>query len=116
MNEVVINKNQLIECVKTNREQHLAEYNEARANYRVEATRLLKEELEKLGSDANHEVQFRERAPHCHVKDYDRALGMLAMSAEDNIKLDARQYDALVRNDWEWREDWRFSNAKYLSR
>lgn len=115
MKTVKLDKIKLLKIVKKNREGHRSEFEKAFDGYRRECESVLQANLESLRTNKGHIVQFQEFPPTDHTGDYDRVLLMLEMSVDDNVELEVREFSRYVQDDWDWKEQWSVSNAKYTN-
>lgn len=116
MQNVRINKGDLVEKLTMNRKSHRAMFENAFEGYRQECIRLLALNLESLKAGDKIQVRFYEQAPQDHTDDYDTVLNMLNMSVEPTIELTHQEFKQYVEDDWNWREQWNTSNSKYLQK
>ena len=86
MQQVTLKKEALLEVLKKNKEKHIAEYQEAKKNWKVKAKARLGELL--------IELEEKEELPHpglakpiSYEKDYTTAISMLEFSVDDTIEL-----------------------------
>ena len=52
--------------------------------------------------------------PVNHLEDYDRVINMLEFSVADKVSLSSDDFDAYVRNNWTWKEQFVNSNLFYV--
>lgn len=52
--------------------------------------------------------------PENHLDDYDRVIGMLEFSVADKVELTSSDFNAYVRNRWEWHRSFVGSNTAYV--
>lgn len=119
---IKVEKTKLITALKQNRAKHIADYQEATKNWQKElkamvdsAHSLLDKEDYSLFLDRKHDIFRIDLRPTSHKKEYDTAIEMLEFSADQEIQLDIQQYNAFVKDEWDWRQHWSASNAKYLN-
>lgn len=105
----------LIEKIKTNREQHLLDYNKAIVGWRTEFAETMFKHAkvceglaDKVKSDANEDTIVYPSIklpikPENHVKDYDRIIARLEMSQDDSIYLKHGDFDKYVLDEWRWK-------------
>lgn len=105
MDQVRINKQQLIDKIKENKAKHDAFLREAMDGYwdRCECA------VGQAVVDVTRKVDWLApllalKRPEEHSEDYTRVLAMLEMSVEETIMLDAEQFSWYVLNRWQWRE------------
>ena len=53
--------------------------------------------------------------PEDHGDDYTGTIRRLELCVEPEVKLDAREFDAYIRNKWEWRNSFLISNTGYVN-
>lgn len=115
MNEVKIRKNELLEVVKTNRARHRELFLQAQEGFRQRAIEELDRRLADVrnGQKINLAIQMPE--PQDHTEDYDRVIRMLEMSVDDEVTLQAHEFDQYVMDNWQWAKMVRTLNASYAS-
>jgi hypothetical protein len=132
MREVKVNKNDLLEKVKANLEKHLREYGEAVEGYKTEAKALLtqrkKEVVKALDSKINEldseavrldlpvNLSFHLPVPESHEKDYRQVILMTEMSVDDTLTLKSDEFACFVMDDWDWKENFSVTNARYMKK
>lgn len=116
MKTVTINRNELLEAVKTNRAAHVAEYAEAARNYRETVLGALTDRHTAIANGEPISLLFNLPAPQDHTDDYDRVIRMLEMSVDENCTLDAYEFDCYVRDNWTWSAATKMINASYIKK
>ncbi len=53
--------------------------------------------------------------PSNHIEDYDRAITQLEYSVAKKVSLSVSEFDAYVRNNWKWQEEFATSNRGYIT-
>jgi len=114
MNNVKVNKAELLEIVQANRDKHLAQYEEAFAGYQKAAIAALEDNLKRLRAGDRSRIVFMEAPPENHSKDYLRVVQMLQMSVSDEVELTVENFNNYVLDEWGWKQVWNLSNTKYL--
>lgn len=137
MQQVTVNRLELIAKVKENRETHAKTFREARDGFHG----VVKAALNKWDNALNHPMQDRQdptllgrrpgepelfceavseigrlREPQCHLEEYDRALAMLGMSVDETITLQVHEFQQLVMDEWCWKQDFMRTSATYGAR
>ena len=109
----------LLKNLKKNRDEHLLIVEEAQAKFREMAIA----ELDTMLADAKANKRIAMRLslvmPTQHTAAFDNAIGLMEMTqrtGETVIEIDADEYERFVRNNWEWTEKFRASNAGYSAR
>lgn len=114
MDNIKVNKIELLNIVRKNREDHAKDYSEAMDTYRQEAIKAIERQLEAAKSgDIRHSIEIVK--PREFLKDYDRAITMVRMSVDDKIELSYQDFDQWVMNNWTWQESFRNSTGLYKS-
>jgi exonuclease VII small subunit len=129
MREVKVNKNELLAKVKVNLEKHLQEYGEAVEGYKTEARALLSQrrkevvkaidkKMSELDSEAvplslDVNLSFHLPVPESHEKDYRQVILMTEMSVDDTLVLKSDEFAYFVMDDWDWKESFLATSARY---
>lgn len=114
MKTVKVNKAELLEKVQSNRDAHVAEYEQAMIVYRQKAVAALKDAAEKAETGGEIKLRFELVEPVSQVKEYDRAIAMLTMSVDNEIELGQVEFNQFVMDDWQWSAATKFANSRYL--
>lgn len=122
MEPVLVARAELLNVVTANREKHIAAYKKAEDGWRIKMedglVRLSKQALKAAdlvakGKD-KYDIKFVNLPkPQSYVTQYDRVLGMLKMSVDENVKLDADSYDQYVLDQWQWSNAFANSTVAY---
>jgi len=113
MQTVKIEKAALLAIVRENREKHRAIFLEAQEGFRAQAIAELDRLLENAKAGRRIPRSWSMLAPVDQTKEYDRVLKMLEMSVDDIVELSQHDFARYVMDDWEWREQFLASNARY---
>jgi len=113
MNEVTVNKAELLEKVKENRSKHRQIFEDAQIKYRE----LVIEELDLMLKDAKKGRKIKRwiglPEPEDHTDDYDRVVRMLEMSVDENVTLRAVEFDNYVMDQWGWNASFAANTVSY---
>lgn len=145
LNSVKINKESLLSIIQDNKKKHDEIYEEACVNFQKEKenyTLKVRESLEKSIEDLwsrfnkavdeynpnsheyfsfNHQLTFKPNYPSfpsepvSYEKEYNKAIRKVELEVSDTIALSPKEFESLVLNEWEWREQFETCNTKYLS-
>ena len=142
MKSVTVDKAELLEVLKKNRERHEQNYREAVRDYRTLAKFELAEMVEKIKKQTDSSIAKIEeainaqeparrtnyrivdryvlttKAPVSHLKSYGLAIRMAEMSVSNNIELTEQRFNELVLDEWDWKADFDeeiFANKAKLS-
>lgn len=101
---VTVKKEELLDRLKTNREQHAKDYENAIQAWQAELKQVL------ASIDANKRFHFpqeleslRDDCPESHVSEYDRAIDMFTMSTKEEVTLDSDSFNTFCRDAWGWK-------------
>lgn len=116
--KVTVKKEELLEKLAKNREKHCADYVQACKGYKEAAIKALSSRLDKFKDvdPANNSLNLdfsKLPKPVSHERDYDKAIGLLKMHAEDKIVLDMEAYGYYVEDNWEWKAGFAATNSSY---
>ena len=115
LTKITVDKADLIERLKANRDEHRAEYDAACSVYRDRCIA----EIENMLADARSGVIRRNLTlpiPEEHTEDYDRAIDMLEWAQSDTIELTQQEFATLVRNQWGWLSSFTATTSSYIPR
>ena len=126
MREVKVRKFDLLVKICANKEKHIKEYKEACEGYRQQA--LVK--IDEVTKHLVHKVQslkegeyiglasisFGLDVPQSHEKDYNQVIMMLEMSIDEEVTLKSDEFACYVMDDWDWQQNWKMSNSKYMGK
>lgn len=115
MENVRVNKSEILDVLKKNRETHRKIFLEALTGYRETAIKLLEEKLALARSGKRIELSFRLTQPMDQTSDYDRAIRMLEMSINQDIELSEHDFENYVMDNWDWKRQFLSSNSAYSS-
>ena len=114
MQSVKVNVRELLEIIKFNRDRHRAIFEKAMAAYRQAAIA----ELDAAIDDARSGKKIRRSLtliePEDYTREYERVIAMLEMTIDEVVEISARDFAKYVRDEWEWKEQFIFSNSSYV--
>lgn len=114
MQEVKLNRLELLEKVEKNRSAHRDLFLKAQEGYREDVIA----ELDRMLHDAREGKGIRRSIslpePMDHTKEYDRVIAMLKMSVDDTVVLESREFDQYVLDNWEWKNLATSTNRRYI--
>lgn len=109
MNTVKVNRTQLLEKLRENRENHRALFEQAIESYRKFMVAELESRIKDITSGKQIDHYIRLVAPSDHTEDYDRIILMAEMSLSDEIELTQQHFGWYVMDQWQWKND--FANT-----
>lgn len=116
MRSVKIEKFNLLNIVRENREKHIKDYNESVVDYKNAVLKVAKRNLE-LAETGNMESMNKFRAfpqkPTSYEQEYNRSIRMLELSVDDTIELDNTLFNQLVLDEWQWKSSFVSTSTLY---
>ena len=116
MKTVKINKIQLLQILRDNKEKHLTDYEESVEDYVVLALKIAKDNL-KVAKICDLDQLKRNRSlpnpPICFEDTYNRNIRMLELSVDDVIELEEQLFNQLVLDEWAWKQAFTTSSLSY---
>lgn len=129
MRDVTVNRKELLDKIEQNKSEHAKNYRIVESQFKTDLAGFLGS-LEGL---AIHMAEQLQRGtvpdvkqgvyaldwpirPQEHSKDYDKALTMIGMSVDDQIKLTDRQFTQLVLDEWDWKDDFNSTMLHYSNK
>jgi len=112
---VRVNREDLLEAVKANRENHRATFEEAMDGYKKRSIELLEDHIKRIKANAPERVMVSLPFPEDHTEDYDRVIAQLQWSLDDELYLTETEFDTYVRDNWGWSAIVASTNALYTS-
>jgi hypothetical protein len=104
MDTVRVSKEELLEKLRTNRDQHVKDFKEAVIEYRKAALKELTEMVKQAkskGTKITRAIVAPE--PVSYESSYTTAIRMLEMSVDEEIELDQEDFAKYVEDNWQWR-------------
>lgn len=115
LDKVKVKKEELLQTMTANREAHKETIESLLVQRNREARAYFADLAERLENDetlqAKENIKFP--LPKNNTASYDRAIKMVEMSVEDEIELTESQFDKLVMDNWEWKNDLLTTSAFY---
>lgn len=115
MKPVTVDKEQLLDTLRENRERHINSFEEVLEAYRNRAVELLEEHISRIRNGAVERVVVSLPPPQNYEEEYDRAIAMLEWSQDEKIELNAQDFDRYVRDEWDWKGDFNQTAATYMT-
>lgn len=109
-----VDKDKLLEALRTNREGHAAQYEKAKAGYLKVTEEKLADLLKRVADGELVGQVWLEAPPEDRTSDYDDVIAMMEWSNGESIELTQSQFKQYVQDDWGWKRDWLTSNSVYL--
>jgi len=116
MNNIQVDKTELIGILEDNLKKHTTEYDEAIAGYHAEVVTRLTNALEKAKAGDEYIVNMALVQPQTFEKDYKTIIGMLNLDTVDLVELTEHEYKQYVLDEWHWSSSAKMLNSVYLSK
>lgn len=115
MNDITVLKSNLIETVRTNRNEHRQKFLDAQTVYRARVIDELDARLlEARKPGGRIDLGFHLPEPVDYTSEYDQALAMLEWEVADRVTLDHDTFRQLVLNQWHWAKHFAQNTSSYL--
>lgn len=105
MDKIRVNKTELLETLRRNREDHRRIFEEALEGFRREAIAELEQKIKDLQAGKHRTVYISKPVPRDHTSDYDRAIRVMEMTVDDIITLSERDFAQYVMDNWGWQRE-----------
>ena len=116
MNSIKMNRLELLEIVRANKEKHIAEFVESVTDFKnlVLTVAQANVKLAKTGElEQFKKIKATPQAPVSYEDSYKRAIRMLELSVEDTIEVEEDIFNQLVLDEWTWKRQFTMSNTMY---
>lgn len=114
-----MDKQKLLAILRTNRETHLSDFEQAWKGFIVtviEDTEKLLQTAKEGGSPPNDRWQLSWSKPESHVSDYDRAIGMVEHNVSDTLDLGDQDFSQFVLDEWQWKMHFAATTEMYAGK
>lgn len=116
MHDVKVNRTELLDIVRKNKEKHIAEFNEAVSDYLEVVIKITGENLglaETRNFDQLAKIKSIPAPPTSYESSYARSIRMLELSVDEIVELDEHTFNQLVLDEWQWKQMFTTSNLSY---
>ncbi len=114
--KVKVDKEKLLEVLKSNMQKHKEIVEEALVKYREMAVA----ELDQALADARAGKRIWRRLtliePVDQTREYQKAIRQVQMSAEETITLEDREFECLILDQWSWKAQFLLANSGYSAK
>jgi len=107
-----VNKADLIEKIKINKENHVVEYDKAVVAYKMEALEQL-ENLTKKVNEGALDIELSLITPINNAKNYDSIIEMFEWEVNDVVELDQDEFKEYVQDETHFAITGKMSNMAY---
>lgn len=116
MQNIKVDKAELISTLEANRTKHRQIFEEACEGYQKAVIKELETQLKRARAGIRQTMQIIIPAPIDQTKEYDRAIAMLKMSVDKEVELSERDFQCYVLDDWDWKMNFLASSRHYSER
>ena len=117
MDKITVNKQELIDILKKNRDIHISEYEETFDEYQKDTIKIMQKllrEAKKVPQYKSIPTHISSSTPQSNKKDYDIAIGMLEFSIDETFEISQHEYKQFVLNEWSWSGNFELTKSMYL--
>lgn len=104
----------LLDTLKANRDKHILDYAKALEGWKLDTLARLQQLTSMIENGHTNLNLTIDGPPKSMQKDYELAIDMVSWNQDHVMQLDQQQFNAFVRDDWDWKSIWTSTNSKYL--
>jgi len=114
MNSIRMNRQELLDLVKENKQKHINEYEESVVDYKAAVIKIAKANL-KVANTGSDNMKFTAfpTPPVSYEKEYTKAIRMLELSVDEVIDVEDYIFNQLVLDEWSWKSAFQLSASLY---
>lgn len=105
MNQVRVDKGELLRILEKNARAHAEEYLVLERSYKAALKEFFEEQLEAIENGEEPVLYCNLPQPTDHTEDYDRAIQMLQMSLDGDVNLNASEFRTYIQDEWGWKNE-----------
>ena len=115
MNSIKMNRLELLDIVKENKNKHIKEYIESVEDYKVAALKITQLNFKMAKTAELEKFKFKSipSKPTSYEDNYTRAIRMLELSVEEIIDVEEHIFNQLVLDEWGWKQQFSTLTASY---
>lgn len=111
----IVKKGELLETLTANRDAHREEFLQAQAKYRERVIEHLDARLAEIRNGSKIDVYISLPVPEDHTDDYQAVIDGLEWDTRDEVELNTREFNTLVRNQWAWAPSFAANTQAYTT-
>lgn len=115
LDKLTFDKSEILETLRTNRDEHREIFLEALAGYEARMQEELQRRLEDLKNHRPVDQIISLEVPQDHTSEYDTVISMLERSKDEYITLSMSHYNCYVMDNWSWRGNFLANATQYGS-
>ena len=113
LDEIRIDKANLLAILKKNRDGHRKVLEKGLADYKAVVVKELEKRIKEVLAGKQIDQYLRLIQPEDHTNDYDRVIKSLTMSLDDDVQLTQDEFAQYVDDDWGWKKQFTETTAFY---
>ena len=115
MNEVKVNKGELLTILRKNLEIHSVEHAELMVEYKKAITKEIAKQHKRAQKGLLPILSKLNKIekPNSYAEYYTEAIAMLEMSVDDELVLTAHQFKQYVLDEWSWTNSFAMTKSAY---
>jgi len=113
MRTVVVDRDEYLDRLRANRENHRAVFDEAVEGYHNRLMAELERRVRDLKRGRHIDQYIGLPEPEDHTNDYDRVITMAEMSVRDTVELSEDEFAMYVMDQWRWKQPFSDSTEMY---
>jgi hypothetical protein len=114
MELITVNKADLIETLRNNRDKHREMFLTAQEKYRETMIDELDRALRVARAHGKIKRAFTMPVPEDHTEDFDTVISMLEWDQGETVELSHRDFLMYVENNWGWQASFAANTESYL--
>jgi len=115
MELITVVKADLLDTLRSNRDEHRSMFLKAQERYREEMIVELDRALQEARDGKGIKRAFLLPVPEDHTDDFDTAIEMLEWDQNDTVELSQRDFLTYVKNSWGWQASFAANTQSYLA-
>jgi hypothetical protein len=115
MQEITVDKSDLIAKIQANRDEHRSMFLKAQERYREAMIAELDRALQEAREGKAIQRAFALPVPEDHTDEFNTAIEMLEWEQGESVVLDQRDFMRFVQNRWEWEASFLRNTGSYLA-
>ena len=117
MNSIKMQRHELLNIVRENKQKHIVAFTESVEDYKVAVLKIASANLKMAKTADLSKFDFKKfpSTPVSYEDNYTRAERMLELSVEDVIEIEEHIFNQLVLDEWGWKQSFVATGALYKS-
>jgi hypothetical protein len=115
MEQLLLDKEELLDILRLNRDKHREVFTEALASYKKVLLADAEAKVKALQRGKIPDLQIRFTRPEDHTRDYDRVIRMVQMHQDEYYGMTEQDFAQYVEDDWHWKRQWAVTASSYAA-